>query len=117
MTIARSHEKSEGFEIDKNPSHTLFEDEFLTADNLVSIKKDAVERSEKQALGEIEEMMREKKWEDILAVFHPVEEKLPELLISDKEVRIREKTAFALGQLKRFDEAIEQLDKCISKEP
>jgi tetratricopeptide (TPR) repeat protein len=117
MSTAESYEKAKDFGRDEKPDTILFEDEFLTADSLIPLKKDAAERSLKQTLGEIEELIREKKWEDMIAVFHPVEEKLPELLIHEKDVRIREKAAFALGQLKRFDEAIGELNKCILKEP
>ncbi len=117
MSTAGSRKSAKVFEGEEKLDKVLFEDEFLTADSLIPLKKDAADRSLKLTLGEIEELIREKKWEDIIAVFHPVEEKLPELLIHDKDVRIREKTAFALGQLKRFDEAIGELNKCILKDP
>lgn len=117
MSTAGSHKSAKDFEGEDKPDKVLFEDEFLTADSLIPHKKDAADRSLKLTVGEIEELIREKKWEDIIAVFHPVEEKLPELLIHDKDVRIREKLAFALGQLKRFDEAIGELNQCILKDP
>jgi hypothetical protein len=108
-------EKANDLAGEKKQDKGLLEDEFLTADSLIPLKKDAAERCLKQTLGEIEELIREKKWEHIVAVFHPVADKLPELLIHDQEVRIREKTALALEQLKRFDEAIGELHQCILK--
>jgi len=117
MNSANTQGKTNITNKNDNRSPDLFEDEFLSAENLIPLKKDAAERSRKQTVGEIEELMREKKWKDIISIFYPVEEKLPELAVHDLDVRIREKNAFALGQLNRFDEAITELMECIRKEP
>jgi tetratricopeptide (TPR) repeat protein len=92
-------------------------DEFLTVGGLVTVRREAAKRRLRMALAEIEQMSRENKWADVLAMFHPVAEKLPELADHGLEARVREKTAFALGQLKRFDEAIAELEACIQREP
>lgn len=117
MGTAEVHEKAKNLESGNTTKKGLFEDEFLTADSLIPVRKEAACRLLKRSLAEVEELIREKKWEDILAVFHAVDDKLPELLNHDRDVRIREKVAFALGQLKRFDEAIVELNQCILKEP
>ena len=92
-------------------------DDFLTVEGLVPVKREAAERSLRLALSEIEQMSRENKWADILATFYPVAEKLPEVADHGLDGRVREKVAFALGQLKRFDEAIAELEACIRREP
>lgn len=92
------------------------QDEFLSLDGLVPVKREAAERSLRLALSEIELMSRESKWEDILAGFFPVAEKLPEVADHGLEGRVREKVAFALGQLRRFDDAIAELELCVRRE-
>ncbi len=95
----------------------IIEDEFLSLDDLVPVNHEAAERSLKRLLSEIEELIREKKWEDAVSIFYPVEEKQPELIEYGLDVRLRSKVAFALGHLKRFDEAIKELSLCVQKEP
>lgn len=92
-------------------------DEFLTVEGLVQIKREAAERSLRMALSEIDQMSRENKWEDIRAAFYPVPDKFPELALHGLDLRVREKVAFALGQLGRFDEAIAELEICVQREP
>jgi len=93
------------------------EDEFLSVEDLVPVKKQAAERSLNRTLSEMTELVAEKKWEEALEIFYPVDEKMPELLEYDLDAEIRAKTAFALGQLKRFDEAIQELCICIKRDP
>jgi hypothetical protein len=45
------------------------EDTFFSMDDLVPVKKDAAKRSLKRVLSEMEELIREKKWEDAVALF------------------------------------------------
>jgi tetratricopeptide (TPR) repeat protein len=93
------------------------EGEFLSADGLVTVKREAAERCLRLTIGEIELLSRENKWQDVLAAFFPVAEKLPELVDSGMDGRVREKLAFALGQLGRFDEAIAELEVCVRLQP
>jgi len=95
----------------------ILEDEFLTLESLVAFKNAAAERRLKQVLADIEEMTRENRWEDILAMITPVEDRLPELIGQGLDTRVREKLAFALGHLARFDEAIKELQICLGREP
>ena len=92
-------------------------DAFFSMDDLVPIKKDAAKRSLKRVLLEMEELIREKKWEDAAALFYPIEEKQPELLAHGMDIPVRAKAAFALGQLKRYDAAIAELMLCVKGEP
>ena len=101
----------------KEQQNNIIEDEFLNLEGLLAFKRDAGEKLLRQTLLEISELIREKKWEDAIALCHPVEEKFPELLTCQLETPLREKVGFVLGQLKRFDEAIKELNLCIQKDP
>jgi tetratricopeptide (TPR) repeat protein len=101
----------------ESKSAGVLEDEFLTLESLVAIKNTAAARRQKQVLADIEELMRENRWEDIVVLIFPVEDRLPELIGQGLDTRIREKLAFALGQMARFDEAIKELQICLEREP
>ncbi|MDD5205540.1 MAG: tetratricopeptide repeat protein, partial [Desulfobacterales bacterium] len=70
-----------------------------------------------RCLAEIEEMTRENRWEDILALYHPVEEKVPEIVLHGMDMDVQQKVAFAMGQLKRYDDAIQVLLCCFQRDP
>ena len=93
------------------------EDEFLKLDDLVTVRKETARRSLDRSVAELEILIREKKWLDVIALFHPVEEKAPELVEHGLQNRVKEKLAFAFGQLGRFDEAIAELAACIEADP
>lgn len=93
------------------------QDEFMTPADLVPVKQEAARRSGIRVLAEIEELFKKNAWEDVLALFHPVEEKLPETAGCGIDVAVRAKIAFAMGQLRRFDAAIAQLQRCLETEP
>ncbi len=95
----------------------VYEDTFLTLTDLNPVQYDAARRSQKRTLSEIQELIRERQWEEAAALFYPVEEKLPELLSHQLDGRVREKIAFALGHLQRFDDAIAELQKCLKNDP
>jgi tetratricopeptide (TPR) repeat protein len=93
------------------------EDEFLHADDLVPVRRQACENRQRMVLAELTEIFRDRQWQQGLDLFHPVEEKLPELVDLELDTRVREKLAFALGQLGRYDDAIAQLQVCVTKTP
>ncbi|MFO7885249.1 MAG: tetratricopeptide repeat protein [Desulfobacteraceae bacterium] len=95
----------------------LFSDQFLSLDELVSPKSEAVKQSSKKIKDDIAELTQNKKWEDIISLYHPVEEKMPDLVKAGQEGFIRQKIAFAMGQLKRFDDAIKELLTCVKTDP
>lgn len=113
--LQKVHEKN----VDKvqEQKNAILEDEFLNLKDLLAFKRDAAENFLRQTLLEISELIREKQWEDAVALCHPVEEKFPELLSYHLETPLREKIGFVLGQLKRFDEAIKELDLGIRNDP
>ena len=93
------------------------EDDFLTQKDLVQANRQVAQNRLRMVLAEAAELQQENLWEDILALFSPVEEKLPELLEAQLDVPVREKVAFAMGQLGRFDDAIAELTRCIELDP
>jgi len=100
-----------------NETTPVPEDEFLTPDDLNPLKRAAAERSLRNCLAEMGELIGEKKWADLVELFSPVENKLPELADLGLDAEPRAKLAFALGQLHRFDEAMRELNICINREP
>jgi tetratricopeptide (TPR) repeat protein len=119
-TVSSTELKKAEADVLQEPSREegkLSGDEFLNFDDLGGFKQDAAKRCLKQAVADIEELIRESKWEDAVSLFHPVEDKFPELMIHDLDIGLREKVAFALGHLKKYDEAISQLDLCLRKDP
>ncbi|MEA2061394.1 MAG: hypothetical protein U9P10_12990 [Thermodesulfobacteriota bacterium] len=77
----------------------LFSDAFLSLEDLVSPKSDAVKQSGKKIKDDIAELSRNNRWEDIISLYHPVEEKIPDLVKAGEEGFIRQKIAFAMGQV------------------
>ena len=106
-----------GKELSDVVQEETFEDEFLSVKSLDGISQAAAERTLQRCLAEIEEMVRENRWEDIVSLFFPVEEKMPELTPCGLEIDLHLKVAFALGQLKRFDDAIQVLLVSAEREP
>lgn len=95
----------------------LFEDEFLKGEDLVTVNRDVAARRVRRVLADIEDLIREKRWTDAVSLYYPVEEKLPELDDYGLDRDVREKMAFVLGQLKRYDDAIRELEICVKADP
>lgn len=100
----------------RSPEAVQHEDEFLRARDLVPVHRQTAAARQRMARSEIEELTREKRWQAILDLFYPVEEKLPELVAQAMDLPVRDKLAFALGQLGRFDDAITQLTQCVQRD-
>lgn len=101
----------------KEPEAERHEDEFLKEADLVPVRRQVAENRLKMVLTEMTEIFRERQWQQALDLFYPVREKLPELADLEMDKAVREKLGFALGQLSRFDEAIEELRVCVEREP
>ena len=99
----------------KGPETDVHEDEFLKTADLVPVRRQTAENRRRAALAELGEIFRQRKWQQALDLFYPVEEKLPELPDLGMDTTVREKLAFALGQLGRYDDAISQLQVCVTK--
>ncbi len=87
----------------------ILADEFVSARELNPIHRDNAERSRRRLQAEIGELARRNRWEDVLALCYPVDEKCPELVAHQMDAPIRSEAAFALGHLSRFDDAIAEL--------
>ena len=92
-------------------------DEFLSGDDLVPAFRQTAENRLRMALAEIDELQRENRWKEIVELFSPVADKLPETVEAGLDVPVREKLAFALGQVGRHDDAIGELSYCLKREP
>jgi tetratricopeptide (TPR) repeat protein len=91
--------------------------DFLTALAEFGVNEERARSERNRVLGEVNVLRAENRWGDILALFHPVEEKLPELDALGLATPVRAEAAFALGHLGRQDEAIELYTRCIAEEP
>ncbi|MGD9732073.1 MAG: hypothetical protein AB7U45_07805 [Desulfamplus sp.] len=98
-------------------SEKLFEDNFLNLKEFLTPESDFIKKAKHKSLDDILLMMQANQWDNIISLYYPVDEKNPELVVSGADLPIREKVAFALGQLQRFDEAIAELETCIKREP
>lgn len=67
--------------------------------------------------GEIAALRAENRWEDILSMFHPVADKLPELVAAGLDLPVIREVAFCLGHAGRFDEAIAAYRTCLEQDP
>jgi hypothetical protein len=103
--------------VDGDQNLEITGDEFLTADSMNPVLEQARERAFSQVLHDMEESFRQNRWEEILSIYYPVKEKLSELEKHPRLHQVRGKRAFALGQTKRFDEAIVELALCIDQAP
>ena len=95
----------------------MYQDQFLSLDELIAPKSDFSKKSRGKTLDDIRELMGKNQWENILALYYPVEDKVPDLVAAGMDIPVREKIAFALGQVGRFDDAIAELLVCTRKEP
>ena len=93
------------------------EDEFLTVEDLVSSMRRSARHRLHMALAEMEDLIREKQWRAVVDLFAPVSEKHPELVDQELDGAVREKLAFALGQMGRHDAAIAELLCCAEQTP
>ena len=68
-------------------------------------------------LGEIAAARRSNSWEKIITLFHPLEDKEPDLVMAGMDVPVRREIAYAMGQLHQFDKALGEYEKCWQARP
>ena len=78
---------------------------------------DRLQRDRDRVLAEISELQSENRWNDIIALFHPVEDRLPELEESGMAAEVRLKVGFALGRAGRHAEALDCLLPVSKQDP
>jgi tetratricopeptide (TPR) repeat protein len=92
--------------------------DLFTQDELFGVKKGQyIKKARARVLADIESLYGNCRWQDIVSLYHPVEEKLPELDEAGMADMVKEKIAFAMGHLKQFDDAISLLAACIRNDP
>ena len=85
---------------------------------LFGVKKgEYIKKSRNRVLADIEELSKNNRWDDILSLYHPVDDKQPDLVRAGADIPVRQKIAFALGQTGAFDDAIKELLVCVRAEP
>jgi tetratricopeptide (TPR) repeat protein len=92
-------------------------DDFLTNLAATPWSGEQMQRDLDRILAEIAELQTENRWDDILALFHPVTEKLPELADSGMENEVRLKIGFVLCRAGRHAEAITCLTPVTEQDP
>ncbi len=93
------------------------EEDFLACLAENSSQLERLRNDRRRFLGEMAALRAENRWEDILALFHPVEEKVPELDGVGLAHALRAEIGFALGHLGRYEEAIALYTVCVEAEP
>ncbi len=93
------------------------EDSFLSGFGVDGTVLKMLDRDKGAVIGEIRELKSAKKWSEIIDIFHPVEEKYPELAALNLCDDINQEIAFALGAVNRHDEALECLKVIVESQP
>ena len=76
-----------------------------------------MQRDLDRVLAEIRELQTENRWDDIIALFYPVEEKLPELVESGMDNEVRLKLGFTLCRTGRHSDSITCLTPVVQDDP
>jgi tetratricopeptide (TPR) repeat protein len=71
----------------------------------------------KNMMAEISLLRAENRWQEIIDLFYPLDQKEPEIVRLGLDLDLRSEVAFCLTQLKRFDEAIHQYELCLIQAP
>ncbi|MBF0243609.1 MAG: hypothetical protein HQK64_14185 [Desulfamplus sp.] len=79
---------------------------FISLKSFKAPNSDFIKKESHKSLDDILLMMQANQWDNIISLYYPVDQKCPELAASGVDLPIREKVAFALGQLQRFDSAV-----------
>lgn len=78
---------------------------------------DQAHRTQERVLAEIHALESQNRWQDIVDLFYPVDDHAPQLCAHGLDIEVRSDLAFALGQLKRFDQALAELRICVKRDP
>lgn len=77
----------------------------------------ALRREHSRLVGELLALQSERRWADIIALLHPLDEKAPELVAAGMDGDLRTKIAFALVREKKSDEALSLLTPLAERLP
>ncbi|MDD3619857.1 MAG: tetratricopeptide repeat protein [Desulfobulbaceae bacterium] len=98
------------------PSKQPAGDDFFAALADPFLGTDRLQRELERVLAELEELQVGNRWDDSIALFHPVTEKLPELVEAGLEGPVRLKLGFALCRARRHEEAIACIREVVRRE-
>jgi len=104
-------------EADRPVAAHASDDDFLTDQASSPWSGEQMQRDLDRVLAEIRELQTENRWDDIISLFHPVSEKLPELVDSGLENEVRLKVGFALCRAGRHSEAIACISPVTKQDP
>ena len=82
-----------------------------------SFDPNLLRREHGRIVGEILALQADNRWQDIIDLFSPVEDKLPDLVAAGMDTDIRLKVAFALVRGRKPEEAIRLLTPVVRREP
>lgn len=99
------------------PATTPAAADFLTDLAGGSFDPNLLRREHGRVLGEILALQADNRWQDIIDLFSPVEDKLPDLVAAGMDTEIRLKIAFALVHEHKPEEAIRLLTPVVRREP
>ena len=99
------------------PSSAPAADGFLAELVGTGFAPDALRREHGRIVGEILALQADNRWQDIIDLFSPVEDKLPDLVAAGMDTDIRLKVAFALVRGHKSEEAIRLLTPVVRREP
>lgn len=88
--------------------------DFLFGGKTSSRETELLAREEKRVVAEIGELQAGCRWQDIIDLFHPVEEKLPELVAAGLDEEVRLKLSFALSRDNRHEQAMQLLQRILA---
>ncbi len=92
-------------------------DNFLADQAAAPWTGERLQRDLDRVIAEIAELQTANRWDDIIALFHPVAEKLPELADCGLADEVRLKVGFALCRAGRHDEALACLEPVTGTDP
>lgn len=87
--------------------HEEPEEDFITGLIEDGISPSELQRDLGRFINEVTALKRENRWNDIIELCHPLEEKLPHLAATESADILQSEVVFALCQLNRYDDAID----------
>lgn len=99
------------------PESERSDEEFLDFLAEQSGFEDRVASRMRACLNEIAVARQSNSWEKILTLFHPLEDKEPDLVKAGMDMQVRKEIAYAMGQLHQYDQALAEYEKCWKARP
>nr|WP_320012216.1 hypothetical protein [uncultured Desulfobulbus sp.] len=93
------------------------DEDFLRELTAGSAGADVLRREHSRVVNEMLALQAENRWQDIVTLFHPLEEKAAALVSAEMDIDLRGKIAFALVRLRRNEEALQTLLPAARRRP